>query len=146
MELIPREIEKYLTRDEAFERQYNLRDATVYILNKRLLIKKGRLIRDVEYGHIKSIKYEQERRVIALFGGIALLILAVVVTQFFGIGWLDPPSLGLVSMGIIMSIIGLAPRERVELKITGQSVPLKLRAMDKIELDSLFKLIMERKP
>ena len=146
MELVPRGIEKYLTKDEAFERQYNLRDATVYILKKRLLIKKGHLIRDIEYSHIKSIEYEQERRIIALFGGIALLLLAIVVTQFFGIGWLDPPSLGLVSMGIIMSIVGLAPRERVELKITGQSVPLKLRAMDKIELDSLFKLIMERKP
>jgi len=146
MELVPREIEKYLTRDEAFERQYNLRDATVYILNKRLLIKKGHLIRDIDYSHIKSIKYEQERRVIALFSGIVLLILAVVVTQFFGIGWLDPPGLGLVSIGIVMSIVGLVPRERVELKITGQSVPLKLRAMDKIELDSLFKLIMERKP
>ena len=36
MELVPRGIEKYLTKDEAFERQYNLRDATVYILKKRL--------------------------------------------------------------------------------------------------------------
>jgi len=49
-------------------------------------------------------------------------------------------------MGIIMSMVGLIPRERIELKITGQSVPLKLRAVDKIELDSLFKLIVERKP
>ena len=146
MELVPKEIEKYLAKDETFERQYNLREATVYILNKRLLIKKGRLIRDIDYRHIKGIKYEPERRIIALLSGIVLLILAVAVTLFFDFGWLDPPGLGLVSMGIIMSIVGLIPRERIELKITGQSVPLKLRAVDKIELDSLFKLIVERKP
>jgi hypothetical protein len=146
MELVPKEIERFLTGDEVFERQCNLRDATVYILNKRLLIKKGHLIRDVNYSQIKGIRYEQERRFTALFGGIALIILAVGFTQFFDFGWLDPPGLGLISMGIVLSIMGLVPRERVDLEITGQSVPLKLRAVEKIELDSLFKLILERKP
>jgi hypothetical protein len=146
MELVPREIERYLSEDEVFERQYNLRDFTVYVLNKRLLIKQGRLVRDINYSHIKNIKYEQERRFIVLFGGIALIILAGGVTWFFDFGWLDPPGLGLVSMGIILSIMGLVPRERVDLEITGQSVPLKLRAVDKIELDSLVRLITERKP
>ena len=60
MEQIPEDIEKYLAEDEIIEKSFKLRDRTVYASSKRLLIKKGDVIRDFDYGHISNIEFKKE--------------------------------------------------------------------------------------
>lgn len=144
IELVPKEIENYVLEGETFERLYHLRDGTIYVTNRRLLMKKGHLIRDFSYDHIKSIEYKKCRQYVMLYGGIFLIILALGATQFFDIGWLTPSGLGVMSMGFIMFTVGLAPKSNIELKIAGQSLPLKILTAGEYELNSFYKLITER--
>ena len=150
MELVPKEIEKYLVKDEIIEKRFNLRGCTVYASNKRLLmlIKKGNVVRDFDYSHISSIEYKKERQFVLILGGIFFIILAIGGTQFsdiLDINWSGSLVWVLTLLGVIMLIRGLVPIEKVELAIVGLTYPLKLPPGEKSELDSLFKLIREKR-
>jgi len=141
MNFVPREIEKYLTKGEFFERLYKLRDGTVYVTDKRLLIKQGDIISPFAYSHIKSIKHKKCRRCVMLFGGILLIIIAIGVMQILNFLWWDPPVSGLILLGVLIFITGLVPKERIELVVTGQSSSLILSIMEEYETGSLTRLI-----
>lgn len=146
MNFVPREIEKYLLKGEFFERLYKLHDGTVYVTDKRLLIKQGDMISPFAFRHIKSIKHKQCRRCVMLFSGILLIIIAIGVIQILNFLWWDPPVSGLILLGVLIFIAGVIPKVRIELVVTGRSSSLILSIMEEYEMNSLTSLIGERIP
>jgi len=144
MKFVPREIAEYLIKDEVFERLYKLRDGTVYVTDKRLLIKQGGMISPFAYSHIKSIQCKKCRRYVMLFGSILLIIIAFGVMQILNLLWWDPRVSGPILLGVLLCIAGLAPKERIELEVTGRSSSLILSIMEEYEIGSLTRLIGER--
>ena len=146
MEQIPEDIEKYLLEDEIIERSFKLRDCTVYASGKRLLIKKGDVIRDFDYGHISNIECKKERGLGPLYSGIFLIIGVGFLSR---IGVLDvqlsaPIGVFFLLLGLFLIITVFTRGEIVELAVVGLALPLKLKG-EKSELDSLFKLIKEKR-
>jgi len=144
MNIVPREIEKYLIKGEIFERIYKLRDGTVYVTDKRLLIEQGDIISPFAYSHIKNIRHKKCRRCVMLFGGILLIIIAIGVMQILNLLWWNPPVSGLILAGVLIFIAGFVSQKRIELLVTGQSSPLILPKMEGYEIGSLTRLIVER--
>ena len=146
MEQIPEDIEKWLAEDEIIERSFKLRDHTVYASGKRLLMKKGDVIRDFDYGHISNIEFKKERGLGPLYSGTFLLIGAGFLWR---VGVLDiqlsaPIGVFFLLLGLFLIITVFTRGEIVELTIGGLALPLKLKG-EKSELDSLFKLIKEKR-
>ena len=144
MNIVPREIEKYLIKGEVFERIYKLRDGIVYVTDKRLLIKQGDVISPFAYSHIKGIKHKKCRRCVMLFGGILLIIIAIGVVQILNFLWWNPSVSGLILVGVLLFIAGFVSQKRIELLVTGQSSPLILPIMEEHEIGSITRLIVER--
>jgi len=51
---IPKEIKKYLVRDEVVEEKVRFKGQTAYASTNALFIKKGSTVRDISYSHISS--------------------------------------------------------------------------------------------
>jgi len=146
MEQIPEDIEKYLAEDEIIEKSFRLKDSTIYASSKRLLMKKGDVIRDFDYGHISSIEFKKERGLGPLYSGFFLLIGVGFLSR---IGVLDvqlsaPVGVFFLLLGLFLIITVFRRGETVELTAVGLALPLKLKG-EKSELDSLFKLIKEKR-
>ncbi len=141
MDIVPQEIEKSLIKDEVFERLYKLRDCTVYVTDKRLLIQQGDIISPFVYSHIKSIKHKKCRRCVMLFGGFLLIMIAIGVMQILDFPWWDPFVSGRMLLGVLIFIAGFVSQKRIELVVKGQSSPLILPIMEEYEIGSLTGLI-----
>ncbi len=144
MNIVPREIEKSLIEDEVFERLYKFRDATVYVTDKRLLIRQGDVISPFAYSHIKSIKHKKCRRCVMLFSGILLIMIAIGAMQGLDYLWWETSVSGPMLLGFLIFIVGFVSQKRIELLVTGQSSPLILPIMEEYEIGSLTRLIVER--
>ena len=144
MSIVPREIEKYLIKDEFFEGLYNFRDGAVYITDKRLLIKRGDVISPFAYSRIKGIRHKKCRRSVMLFSGILLIMIAIGAMQGLNLLWWDPPVSGPMLLGVSIFIAGFVSQKRIELLVTGQSSPLILPIMEEYEIGPLTRLIVER--
>ena len=144
--LIPKEIEKYLVRDEVIEKEFYLRGRfaltgyKVYASNKRLFIRRGNSIRDIDYGHIASIELRQEHSAEGVIGGLLLVGIGAAITWWleFAFGW------ALVALGAIVFVLGLVGAQYMELGVAGLTYPYKLSG-HRSELDSLFKLVREKR-
>ncbi len=146
MEQIPEDIEKWLAEDEIIEKSFKLRDRTVYASGKRLLMKKGDVIRDFDYGHISNIEFKKERGLGPLYSGIFLIIGVGFLSR---IGVLDvqlsaPIGVFFLLLGLFLIITVFTRGEIVELTVAGLALPLKLKG-EKSELDSLFEFIKEKR-
>jgi len=146
MEQIPEDIEKCLAEGEIIEKSFKLRDRTVYASSKRLLMKKGDVIRDFDYGHISNIEFKKERGLGPLYSGLFLLM---------GVGFLSrigvlnvqlsaPIGVFFLLLGLFLIITVFTRGEIVELTIGVLVLLLKLKG-EKSELDSLVKLIKEKR-
>ena len=139
MEDIPKDIEKYLVKDEIVEKRFDLKGCIVCASNKRLFIKKGNTVRDLDYSHISSIEFKRKRSWGPVVGGFFLFVLGLISLQFLAaLGWI------LLLFGVILVIAGLVPSEEVEMAVVGLSMPVKLSG-ERTKLDSLFKLIREKR-
>lgn len=144
MENMPKDIEKYLTRDEIVEKHFNLKGCKVYASNKRLFLKKRNTVRDIDYNHISSIEFKTQRIWVLVLGGIFLILVALIDMQLFNLGLSDYSWILLV-LGLVLSTAGfLIKKERVVLTVVGLSEGIPLRGQRE-ELDSLFKLIREKR-
>ena len=144
MSIVPREIEKYLIKDESFEGLYKLYDGTVYITDKRLLIRQGDVISPFAYSHIKGIRHKKCRRCVMLVGGILLIMIAIGAMQGLDYLWWETSVSGPMLLGFLIFIVGFVSQKRIELLVTGQSSPLILPIMEEYEIGSLTRLIGER--
>ena len=140
MEDIPRDIEKYLVKDEIVERRFNLKEGnTVFATNKRLFIKKGNLVRDIDYSHISSIEFKAQRSRVALVAGILFVMLSFISEQWVGdFRWI------LLIVGIALFIVGFKRNEKITLAVVGLAEEQELSG-ERSKLDALFKLIREKR-
>ena len=53
---ILKDIAKYLVRDEIVDKQFDLKDQTMFTSTRRLLIKKSNTVRDISYAHISGME------------------------------------------------------------------------------------------
>jgi len=137
--MIPKEIEKYLVRDEIIEKEYSLTGHKAYASNKRLFIKRGNSIRDVDYNHISSIELKQERDKPWVVAAIVFLAISALTLQLGWGYWWAPGALG-----IMLLILGLIPKQSVRIGVVGLTYPLKLSG-NGAELESLFRLVREKR-
>jgi hypothetical protein len=145
--IIPKGIEKYLLRDEIIEKEFRLggslglTDYKAYASNKRLFIKHGNTIRDVDYQHISSIELKSERSPAAVIIGL-LMMAGGVIAMYFGLwGWWVA---ALIGLGAILLAFGLIKTESIEMTVVGLALPLKLMG-HRSQLDSLFRLVREKR-
>ena len=145
--IIPKGIEKYLLRDEIIEREFTLRGRfaltgyKAYASNKRLFIKRGSTIRDVDYQHISSIELKQEGDPIAVIMGLVFMALGGIAVYLDLTHWWVWAVIGL---GLILFILGLIRTQSIAMTVVGLTEPLKLSG-HRSQLDSLFKLVREKR-
>ena len=145
---VPKEIEKYILKDEFVEKEFHLKKGySLYASNRRLFIKKGNMIRDIDYPHISSIELKENRNKLYIILGLLLIALGAFVlwnisnmlsftNQF--IGWL------LIVEGGLMFAFGLYKRQNIVLCVVGVAMPIPLEG-NRQELDSLFRLVREKR-
>jgi hypothetical protein len=143
--IVPRDIEKYLVRDEIVEKEYYLRRRLsltghkVYASNRRLFIKRRNFVRDVDYGHISSIELKEERDWVAVALGVGMCAIGGVLR------WAEwSPWWALGIFGVALVILGLMKTQSIELAVVGLSYALKMSG-HRSELDSLFRLVREKR-
>jgi len=136
---IPKDIEKYLVRDEVVEQKFRLKGQTAYASTHRLFIKKGGTVRDISYTHISSIEFKSRPQWLLILIGILSGVTGYFLQQNNTLGW------ALIFAGIILIIGGfLWKSQQVELSVVGMTEPWKLSGQ-RDTLDSLFRLVRERR-
>ena len=136
---IPKDIEKYLVRDEIIEKRFKLRGQTAYASTNRLFIKKGSTVRDISYAHISSIEFNSRPQWLVILVGILAGVVGYFLQQDSTLGW------ALVFAGVVLVIAGfILKSQRVKLSVVGLSEGWTLSG-DRDTLDSLFRLVRERR-
>jgi len=142
METVPRELEKYMTRDEVIEASFRLSNCRVWATNKRLFVKMGRRIQDIDYRHISSIGFENKK----YYNLIALGIVLFILDWIFSNAKAPNQMIALIAfVGILCIILGIfLKKEWLELVVLGFTTPLKFEG-GKEELDMLLKIIRDKR-
>lgn len=136
---IPKDIAKYLVRDEVVEKRFRLKGQTAYASTNRLFFKKGNTVRDISYAHISSIEFKSTPNWIAILIGIVAGAVGYFLLQNNTLGW------ALIFAGVVLVIAGFIWKlQQVELSVVGMSDIWKLSGQ-RDTLDSLFRLIRERR-
>ncbi len=154
---IPKEIEKYLVKDEIVDKQFELKDHNVFTSTYRMFIKGGNTVRDISYTHISSIELQVKRKWLIIIIGIVLIAGTFYVRQF------DPPSWAIGApgrlmyghgsfggwfyyiLGVVLIIIGFI-RKTLSIKFSVAGIPEEQVLLgDKDTLDALFRLVNERR-
>ena len=143
-------IEDYLIEGENLENKFDLENEygssiDVYVSNKRLFVKEGNNIRDVNYDHISSIQFGNENYFWALvLGGISLLMTIGLYTEIARI-ITGEIVLVLIIVEISLIIIGITQKsEFLEITIIGLSKPLIFTG-NMTGLDSLFRTVRKKR-
>jgi len=143
--MIPRDVEKYLVRDEIIEKEYYLRGRfalvghKVYASNKRLFIKRGNSIRDIDYNHVSSIELKQELNWLLVVLGVGICAIGGLLL-WLGLSFWWAPAV----LGVPLLILGFTRTQSIELVVVGFTYPLKLSG-HRSQLDSLFRLVREKR-
>jgi len=145
----PNSIAKYLVADEIIEKDFRLNGGkSLYASNKRLFIKKGNMVRDIDYQHISSIQIIQKRKwIIAVFGIILFIIgcVALADTTDSIIPFInDYIAWALLPFGLILVVAGWMKKQFVNLTVVGFTVSEKLES-NLSNLEDIFKLIREKR-
>lgn len=136
---IPKDIEKYLVRDEVVEKRFKLKGQTAYASTSRIFFKKGNTVRDISYAHISSIAFKSRLNWIAILVGILAGVVGYFLLQNNTLGWV------LIFIGVILVIVGFIWKlQKVELTVVGMSEPWRLSGQ-RDTLDSLFRLMRDRR-
>jgi len=145
---IPKEIQRYLARDETVEKEFHLRDllgssgCRVYASNKRLFIIRGDSTKDIDYRHIASVELKQEASVPLVVIGVMCFIAGFVVLSLRFNEW----SAGaLIVLGLVVSILGaVIRRQSIKLVIAGVADAETLSGY-RSELDALLRIVREKR-
>jgi len=136
---IPKDIEKYLIKDEVVEREFRLTGQTAYASTNRLFIKKGSTVRDISYNHISSIEFKSSPMWLIILLGIAAGIVGYFLQRDNTLGW------ALIFAGVVLVIGGFFWKsQQVELSVVGMQEPSKLSG-HRVTLDALFQMVRERR-
>jgi len=145
---IPKEIQRYLARDETVEKEFHCRDllgssgCRVYASNKRLFIIRGDSIKDVDYRHIASVELKQEASVPLVVIGVVCLVAGVVVLS---LRFNESLAVALIVLGLVVSILGaVIRRQSIKLVIAGVADAETLSGY-RSELDALLRIVREKR-
>jgi len=145
----PSSITKLLVVDEIIEKDFRLNGGkSLYASNRRLFIKKGSTVRDIDYQHISSIEIKHERKWILLVLGIILFIFGCVVlgdTSDSIITFIDDYIAWiLLPLGLILIVAGWIKKQFVSLTVVGFTEPERLES-SLSNLEDIFKLLREKR-
>ena len=136
---VPKDIEKYLVRDEIIEKRFKLKGQTAYASTNRLFIKKGSTVRDISYAHISSIEFKSRPQWLAILVGILTGIVGYFLQHDNTLGW------ALIFAGVVLIVGGFIWKsQQVELTVVGMADPWLLPGQ-RDTLDSLFRFVRERR-
>jgi hypothetical protein len=136
---IPKDIAKYLVRDEIVEKEFILKGQKAYASTNRLFIKKGGTVRDFSYNHISSIEFKSKPQWLMVLVGLLAVVVGYFLQQGNTLGW------ALIIVGVVLIIGGFFWKsEAVELCVVGVSVPWRFTGQRQA-LDSLFRLVREHR-
>ncbi|MFC2038335.1 hypothetical protein ACFLUG_00990 [Chloroflexota bacterium] len=146
----PKDIKKYLARDEFIEQVFDLKGMTAYASENRIFFKKnkkflfidigiGGTVRDINYAHISSIEYQSKIKRKIIITGLLVAIAGFLWQLIDTLGW------ALLLAGIILIIYGIWKKSiSVELTVVGMTKPWPLLG-GKEDLDAIFRFIGERR-
>lgn len=156
---VPKDVKQHLIRDEMVEKQFDLKDQTVFTSTKRLFIKKGNTVRDISYSHISSMELKGNRNWVRVIVGIFVVATPSIwpsstatpegrtlgrVFNDYGTFSLAFTA-GVILLGIFLIISGYLKRTlSIEASVAGMSERLVLSG-DKGKIDALFRLLNERR-
>ena len=144
---VPKEIQKYLVKDEVIEKEFKLdQNLKAYASTFRIILRNRDTLRDIDYQHISSIQFRNRPNWIFIIAGILAGLAGYFVFQnqelesafiFYG---------PLIFAGVILMVVGafIWKQQHVELNVVGVPGSIKFSG-HRDALDSLFKLIRERK-
>lgn len=156
---IPKEVEKYLIKDEIVDKQFTLKDCNVFASANRIFIKKGNTVRDISFAHISSIESQVKRKQLIIIIGIVLIIGTFYLRQFNTPSWvlegLGGSAVRLMYgygggwfyyiLGVVLIIIGFIWKTlSVKVSVAGLYEEQVLLG-DKNTLDALLRLVNERR-
>lgn len=155
---IPKDVDKYLVKDEIVDEQFVLEDQSVFTSTKRIFIKRSNTVRDISYAHISSLELQVKRKWLIIIIGIILIAGTFYLRQY------DPPSWAIGApgrlmygydgsfggwfyyiLGVVLIIIGFRRKTTsIKLSVAGLTEePVLSGHKDKI--DALFRLINEHR-
>ena len=136
---IPKDIEKYLVKDEVVEKQFRLKGQTAYASTSRLFFKKGSTVRDINYSHISSIEFKSNPNWLFLLAGVLAAVVGYFLQPDNTLGW------ALIFTSVVLMIGGLVWKsQQVELTVVGMPETWNISG-HRDTLDSLFRLVRERR-
>ncbi len=161
---VPKDVKQYLIRDEIVDKQFDLKDQTVFTSTNRLFIKKGNTVRDISYAHISSIESQARRKWLTVFIGILLIVINYLSLSYLLIIFPHGPEWRLIHSGYVLldflgmiilnfwGIIGFfllifgffRKTQRIKFSVVGMSREQKLSG-NKDTLDALFRLVSQRR-
>ena len=145
VENIPQQIKNLLTEDESVESLFDLKGCQLYATSERLLMTKGKNIRDFDYAYISSVAYRLERYWQVAVIGIAMMAAGGLLVLFT-----DTPLTPLLAIigvicGLLCIIAGiLIKSEWVEINVVGLSKPIKCEGTRQ-DLDCLSRLVRQKR-
>ena len=151
---IPKDVKQCLIRDEIVDKQFDLKDQTVFTSTKRLFIEKGNTVRDISYSYISSMELKGNRNWVRVIVGIFVVAMTFMPWSSF-----TPPgrlfndygifslvfTAGVILLGIFLIISGYLIRTlSIKVSVAGMSERLVLSG-DKGKVDALFRVLNERR-
>ena len=136
---VPKDLQRYLVTDEIIQQHFKFTDKTAYASTKRLCVKQGNTIRDIDYAHVSSIAYQVEHIWQVVLIGAILVATGYLLKGYIDLWW------AVLGTGIAFMAAGALWKNRqIELCVSGLPVPVRLSG-NRNSLDSLFKLIREHR-
>jgi len=145
-EQVPQSLRKFLTADERVEKTFELKSHQVYATDRRILVQKGRKVRDFAYAHISSVEYSSKR-----YWWLIVLGIIICAVGVFGFAFassehraLAPYCLVLVPIGVVLIVLGaIIKSEWVEAVVIGIRDPIRFKGVSQ-ELNSLLQTIRQK--
>jgi hypothetical protein len=148
---VPQKVLDVLISGEMIEDIYALSGRNVYATNKRIIETNGNAIRDYDYTHISSIRYEKLNNWSLLIAGLICIIFAVIIWKInnifdFHMGNVVPIVIGILgTVGVISIILFFFYKTYlIELNVVGIQNIIHYSGDNK-KLQALLKVIRDKK-
>jgi len=147
---IPKQVEGILDEDETIEESFDLKGCHVYATDRRLLMKRGRTVRDFDYAHISSVAYSSKHYWGRVIPGILLCViggwlLGTLLSTGIGNAGIGFATIIALITGSVLILSGLTGKsEWVEINVAGVASPIKF-AGSRQDLDSLLHIIRQKR-
>jgi hypothetical protein len=158
---IPKDVEKYLVKDEIVDNKFDLNDYFVFTSTFRMFIKGTYTVRDIAYSHISSLELQTKRKWLLIVICIVLIATTFYLRQQDPVSWLSGISFGRLLygygsdgslggwfyyvLGAVLIIVGYRWKTpSIKFRVAGLTGEQVLSGK-KDTVDALFRLLNERR-